>query len=390
MVDTAPAEQSTKTINPFEIPLSRQTENAPSNLQRDAQPQFKPSQNIPIEVRTKAEDEFYTKFFDITQPDLKERTATTMQTSIDQATDLGLSNPYFLAKTIRNAETNARTAVSIGDPELEMKSRRHAIVGLSVIGNMALNAVDIAPSIDQYQEKDLDLGGSGMKVLQRAAWHVRRSQLLVEDLNGKSVDSKVVTPQEKEELQLTAKSIEQQMARIDGKHDLDATKEALKGYLRPSVYLPLLSPSGRAERRANYYAEREGQAVKDFYISPRYTMDSIDRDLKDRNIKLEDAPAETKRLLAKLFRDDAIARIALAEVKIDGGDVTSARAIARGDAKQFAGQPYRTSIAESIEKARGLAPNNLDLPALQRMSDHLSERLTLNGKRHNPFGLPKN
>jgi len=342
----------------------------------------------PETVNGKAETKFEIELDGLYRRDRHERSFDSMHESIDNLRDLAEDKKGLQTGLVWHTSENAWKASQDNLPGEELRARREQIAALIVDGDLMLDGhydpynsdrrIDVPSPVD-----NLDLGGMSMGAFLQAKMSISRTAELVDQLEGKRVDGKLVERTEKEDLASLEDELDNRLSRIESPHDLDQVREDLKEYLRPTVIFPLLDSSRRAERRERIYGERWQNLSKDLISGPERRISLLSRSLQDRNQSIDELPG-ARRWVGKMLRDEALGKIVLTETLLDEGHPFGAAKIACDSSTGKLNFPGYWSIpgytddkgtAGTLELAGRLDPSNLDLLRLNEMAEDLRARL---------------
>lgn len=208
--------------------------------------------------------------------------------------------------------------------------------------------------------QQLDLGGEALVTLWRAKNRldqVRGSTQLQMDrvVNGKEVSKEELT-----DLDLVQKMIDANISAINGKHDIEEAKRYLHYFLE------------KGTTSSGVVAHKEMTFRKTF-------IEGIDKELAAH---MQPHLSDHK-LKAKLLRDQALAKLALTEYRLDRSSDPAAANLElfgtnNGREDLLGGQPKKYDGAiEIIAEAERLAPKNPDLPELKAIATRLASRKEL-------------
>lgn len=337
----------------------------------------------------------------IFSPDKRMRSGTSMQMAIDGLQKMGESSENKLAFSTRQSLGKAFDAYQQSLPADELRARRESIANLTAYGSLLMDGK--VNQTASFTDKNIDLGGNAFSQFLMAKAQIKRNDQLVDQLTGKFIDGKPVNAKEKSDLDLyqVEKLIDSKLAAIEGEHDVEGVKNDLKSFLRPTFIWPIpgLDDSARDSKRAQLYKSREHKFDTEFLRTPDYRIDMVKRNVESKGIAPEQDPLAS-RIISKMLRDQALASIAEAELKMEEGDLPTASDIMFGSRAHPANYrhldryPHPVGVANTLDLAQKFGPNNLDLPKLKKMSDEITTKMASKGYpikqiRIDPFYAPK-
>jgi hypothetical protein len=312
--------------------------------------------------RINNEGDFRQAFGFIERDEHKTRNFESMQIAIQRMTILGQLRDFDLYTCAMSAIANKNLAFQYALPADELMACRSYIAAMAGLG---LAWLDRTGKDEIVFPKSLDMGG-------RASMALAYSKAMIEDaisittrLEGSSVNGRKVGWNEIDDLRRISDFIDQKLAQVDGPHDLERAKKSLMDFLMPAAI----------ESQFGQYlsAEREQKYGRDFYIDTGHKIVSFINEASSKGISIMADPLMS-RMVAKLLRDQALAMVAHAEVKLKQGDFAAASNLVFGTPEgrlRFVSgtntsRGYDGAI-EALKLSESLVPNNPDLLVLQEM-----------------------
>lgn len=216
---------------------------------------------------------------------------------------------------------------------------------------------------------DLDMGGYALESFLVSKNFLNYAAQQTDIMNGKEAFGRTVeAAKEKEGLNQFGQQIDASIGKIVGQHDLDTAMKRLKHLIDGSDGLMAGHPF--ADKTLGF------DGYKKTFI------DDVQRRIAQHASQASESPGK-KQLVAKLLRDEALARIAWADLKLDGNTVDGRGVVlllegtaqGRTEPVRGASKPKGYDGArEGLVLAARLDPNNPDLPKLLELYNKTLER----------------
>lgn len=314
--------------------------------------------------------EFQRVFSSVEADEHKVRRFQSMKTAIERMTRLGQLRDFDLYTCAMTAMANKNLAMQNALPVEELMASRTYVAAMTGLGFAWL---DRTGKDEIALPKALDMGGRASMALTYAKSMIESAISITTRLVGSAINGKQVDCDEVDDLNRISNYIDQKLAQVEGPHDLESAKSALINFLMPN---PNESPFGQY-----LVAEREQQYGREFYIDTGHKIVSFIKEAASRGISITADPV-MKKMVAKLLRDQALAMVAHAEVKIQQGDFATASNLVFGTPEgrlRFVSgtntsRGYDGAI-EALNLSESLVPNNPDLAVLKEMLMRLWERI---------------
>ncbi|HEY9733418.1 MAG TPA: hypothetical protein V6C89_15975 [Drouetiella sp.] len=281
--------------------------------------------------------------FDKMKTDMKDRTAGSMNAAIDTFKDLGEKDNYALRLYTSDWLRPNRQYDGM------LSAYRGAVILADAFGESRLDKGTLLPNSQKdfiLPGKDLDIGAQATRALIIAQVNVDRAKQQTQNEMGKDEKGKQVSQQELKDLDEIGKRINSTLQnRIYGKHDIQGAVNDLS----------------------------------DFYKGDEKDMLLMKMDL-DNSLALNRG-SSNKQFTAKLFRDQAVLLLAMAQLKASGPDAMGAQDVLYGtpEGRQTPynnGQPRGYDGAlDAIALAKQMDPNNPDNVQLEQIANQLKAKL---------------
>ncbi|HEY9676742.1 MAG TPA: hypothetical protein V6C76_01985 [Drouetiella sp.] len=298
--------------------------------------------------------------FNRMKDDMKDRTASSMNSAIDSFKDLGKKDDYALRLYTSDWLRPNRQYDGM------LSAYRGAVILSDAFAESRLDKGTLLPNSHTdfiLPGKDLDLGGQATRALLIAQVNLDRAKQQTQNEMGKDEKGKQVSQDELKALDDVGKRVNDTLQnRIYGKHDIQGAVDDLTEFNRGNQ--------------------------KDMLLMK---MDI------DNQLALNRGSKNTQ-FLAKLFRDEALIYLASANLKASGPDAMGAQDILYGTAagRQQTynnGQPRGYDGAlDAIALAKKFDPNNPDNAQLDAVADKLKAKLpqAVQDQKSNPIYNPLN
>lgn len=305
--------------------------------------------------------------------DAAQRSDTSVDAAVAKFRELGAKNEIVLEQNFAQILVNSQKKYGqMSREEKLLDHRQFIIVGRALAEHRLENGSRLAATQTDkptyiLKGHNLDIGGDALSFFLITKRSVEGSKTLTKMLMGSNVSGSTVTEAELQALDSQGGKIDECIAKINGKHDIAGAFSGMEAFLKRG------STSSSAS----------------FIPLPIFHKTMIE----EINVKLgrwtpglrnSDGTAneEAKMMVAKLFRDQALAKMALCSYKLDDSNVQDAAShllgTAQGRDEPLPGSQIRKGYDGALDMlacAEALCPNNQDLPELKAIAKQLTERL---------------
>ncbi len=303
------------------------------------------------------------------------RTSESMDEAVQKFKELGTKNEIILEQNFAQVLVNSQRNYGQMNQEGKLlEHRKFLVVGRALAEHRLESGSRLAVLQTEkptyiLKGHNLDFGGEALSFLMLTKKSVEASSALTKSLvkNNGTVGGTAVTEGELRAIETQGGKIDADIAKINGKHDIAGAFSEMQAFLK----------RGTTSTSASF---------NPLPIFQKTAIDDINNKLVrwSPGLRNQDGTEneEVKMVVAKLFRDQALAKLALCAYSIDGNNLQDAAAhlfgTDQGRSEILPGSKIKKSydgVLDMLECAEALGPKNQDLPELKAIAKALVERL---------------
>ncbi len=324
--------------------------------------------------------------------DRSERSYDSMEGAVKAFKELGKKNEIIMEQNLANLIVRARKDYGNMNDEQKLGSHRATIALARSVGEHRLeNGTRLSAAATDHptyvlKGLDLDLGAESLMNLQMARDSTKAARVFTTRLMDLQAFGTVVTGQELDDLDKIGVKVDGSIQKIVGKHDIQEAYDQLKKFI----------DFGTTSNGATF--QKELGFHKTF-------IEEMNVKIARNVVRLKNPDgtpnADAVTITAKLFRDQALAKMAEAGYKLDhGNDPGGATAIVMGTPEGrneqlpgLKGPKQYDGVMDMLGVAEQLDPKNPDLPELKALAKRLEEQCKLRAPeqyknyKSNPLGV---